>query len=95
MCVVSMVSDHYQPLIIPWTHKITPNIPHIDQFELDKLVQLLRDYREAIEAAEKVDRLTKQPDCIDPEKLVLQKRIEELEREVEMLRSKKHNRSKK
>ena len=88
MCVVSMVSDHYQPLIIPWKYKIEPSIPAkpIDLADLEHLENLIKDYREAVAAATTVDRLTKQSDSIDPEKLKLHKRIEELELEVKELR---------
>jgi len=36
MCVVSMVSDYYQPLIIPWEKKIFPHLPQTDP-PLEKL----------------------------------------------------------
>jgi len=50
------------------------------------LEALLNKYNEALAAAKKVDDLTRQPDCIDPEKLKLQKRIEDLEAEVKKLK---------
>ncbi len=88
MCVVSMVMDHYEPLIprvVPTT--FTPAIgfhtfdPHA---ELRKLIE---DFKEAVAAARKVDALTKQPDCEDPEKAKLEERVTELERIVDGMRA--------
>ena len=45
--------------------------------ELRKLIQ---EFREAVEAAKKVDTLTGQPDCVDPAKASLHERVERLEK---------------
>ncbi len=82
MCVVSMVMDHYKP----WVPSITtPGVmpwevpPHTDSEPKIDLAKLFKDMREAVEAAKKVDELTGQPDCVDPEKQKLEQRIKELE----------------
>lgn len=99
MCVVSMVSDHYQPLITPWVKKISPQpiIDHQDISEIDliQLSQLLKEFNDAMKAAKKVDVLTKQPDCVAPEKAELNKRIEALELEVKKLRRAQNKKQKK
>lgn len=58
--------------IIPWE-------------EIFALRQLISDFREAVEAAKKVDVLTKQPDCVDPQKSKLEIRVAELERRLDKL----------
>lgn len=44
--------------------------------------ELIDTLRQAIEAAERFDKLTGQPDCVDPEKATLMERVEELERRL-------------
>lgn len=98
MCVVSMVSDHYNPLI-PWVQPAPDQVPPpgafvfpssvvISQEEVDRIRALIRDFKEAMEAAAKVDRLTGQPDCVDPEKKKLTGRVAALEAQLEALRAK-------
>lgn len=92
MCVVSMVHDTYFPKFDPWINPVVPlpmpTSPPMDQIQIvptqfDELRKLIEDYRKALEAAKVVDRLTGQPDCVDPEKAVLEKRVAELEKKVE------------
>lgn len=86
MCVVSMVMDHYEP-IIP---KIEPLQPQpLTQFvwplpspEIEQLRALIAEFKEALAAAKTVDRLTGQPDCEDPEKAKLEARVWELEQRI-------------
>lgn len=79
MCVVSMVHDHYLDRFQPY---VTPDItiswppPSLDLSELRKLIE---EFKEAISAAKTIDVLTKQPDCVDPEKARLSARVAELE----------------
>ncbi len=68
MCVVSMVHNHFEPLIAP----LTPN-------DID-VVDILDSFMKAREAAKVVDELTGQPDCVDPEKAKLIERVAELEK---------------
>ncbi len=102
MCVVSLVMDHYKPLfpepVYPWTAPTTapvpsvqPNVgqtvygwPFVDVTELKKLIA---EFKEAVEAAKRIDILTQQPDCEDPEKAKLVTRVAELEAQVAMLES--------
>jgi hypothetical protein len=92
MCVMSMVHDHFGPLIpdvTPWG-TTPPSITPIDLSGLAngiataqaiaELRQLIADFRAAVEAAAKVDLLTKQPDCVDPEKAKLEERVARLEK---------------
>ena len=95
MCVVSMVHDHYEPLfpdpsgsgglggLNDWLQaKKAQQNEIVDLAELRKLIA---EFREAIEAAKKVDVLTKQPDCLDPEKAKLQERVDRLEKIIDAL----------
>jgi hypothetical protein len=114
MCVVSMVHDHYNPIIpdtIPWIPPIQPGQPWVwpspttwpsDKItitppadpleELKKIEKLLEDFKNARDAAILVDKLTGQPDCVDPEKAKLEERVAKLEAEIAEL--KKHLKSK-
>ena len=84
MCTFSMVHDHFDPRI-PRVQPIVPDVPWPPTTEpkpsmsLEELTKLIRDFQVAGEAAKKVDELTKQPDCVDPEKAKLSERIAELE----------------
>ncbi len=102
MCVVSMVHDFYDdrfdkyfpiPVGFPTTETIPVN--HPNQFtvsppsvDLAELRQLIKEFKEAMAAAKVVDKLTGQPDCVDPEKAKLIERIENLEKELRKLKSK-------
>lgn len=77
MCVVSMVFDHYHPEFYK------PIDVERDYAELARVIQ---EFREAHQAAKRVDILTKQPDCEDPEKAKLLDRIAELEAELAELK---------
>lgn len=46
---------------------------------VEELVKRLQQFAEAAEAAKKVDELTGQKDCVDPDKARLQERVRELE----------------
>jgi hypothetical protein len=101
MCVVSMVHDHYDPLIPqpynpqPWPPAVPgdnsttiwftppPPKPPYDPEETQRLIEL---FKRAKEAAETVDKLTGQPDCVDPKKAELEKRVKQLEEEIAMLK---------
>jgi uncharacterized small protein (DUF1192 family) len=111
MCVVSMVYDHYRPLIPTWPvpviepvpvqpsetaplpifYPLGPPQPEPPKITVDPvwLAQLLKDFREAVDAAKKVDALTGQPDCEDPEKAKLEARVSALEAELKRLKGKK------
>jgi hypothetical protein len=74
MCVVSMVHDYYAPKLEDLS------LPKLD------IPKLLEDFRRAQEAAQTVDTLTGQPDCVDPEKAKLEARVAELEAELAALK---------
>lgn len=75
-----MVFDHYEPLFQPFTSPapLPPTVPTVEG-----LRRLLANFREAVEAARKVDTLTGQPDCEDPEKRKLEEWVTELERRLD------------
>lgn len=95
MCVVSMVMDHYRDRWPPqqWpVPEISPDIYDPLEDYRKKLEDFLRKaqvVKEAKRAAEKVDRLTSQPDCEDPEKmkylLALEERVSQLEERLAQL----------
>jgi hypothetical protein len=88
MCFVSMVMDQWWPYIpqpsTTGSSKTTTVSypPAIPQYTLDELKELLEAFREAVEAAKVLDRLTGQPDCISPTKASLLERVERLEKEL-------------
>jgi hypothetical protein len=51
--------------------------------EIVSLAKIVTDFKTAVEAARKVDALTAQPDCEDPEKAKLEARVAELERRLD------------
>jgi len=55
--------------------------------EVAALKQLVLDFHEAVKAAAIVDRLTRQPDCVDPEKARLEERVRELEGRLDAVRA--------
>jgi len=82
-----------QPTIEPWVPQPsetapTPNIqpiilpPLVQPLTVEDVKKLIRDYFEALKAAETVDKLTGQPDCEDPEKAKLVERVKELETQI-------------
>lgn len=105
MCVYSMVHDHFWPRIPEKLPEIKPvtwptwpppedNQPELTAVwaEIERIKKLIEEFREAGKAAEKVDKLTGQPDCVDPEKAKLQERVAELEKQIKKLeRRKKRN----
>jgi len=84
MCVISMVYDHYNSAFERYTQQPTPTftITTSASSDLAELRKLIEDFKVAIEAAKKVDVLTGQPDCEDPEKAKLRERVAELERQL-------------
>lgn len=101
MCVVSMVMDHFDPIIptdwtpqelrlrsgstIAWPPPAPIDAATVDALraEVAALAKVVADFKVAVEAARKVDALTSQPDCADPEKAKLEARVAELERRLD------------
>jgi hypothetical protein len=93
MCVMSMVHDHFEPIIPGFPGPGTPVQPLVPQQPLTpwpqsnlfdilatigqiaQLKDLIDRFEKAVAAAEVVDRLTAQPDCVDPEKAKLVERV--------------------
>lgn len=84
----------------PWGDPIGPFLPQDDpapwgrpdvskeqQKAIDAWKKLIEDFTKAKEAAEIVDKLTGQPDCVDPEKAKLEERVKQLEAEIEALKA--------
>lgn len=82
MCVVSMVHDHYNEPFRKWLSDTPVIQPWIPVAEIEELRKLIREFREALTAAKRVDELTNQPDCVDPKKATLEERVAELERRL-------------
>ena len=68
-----------QPAATAWPMFVPPGYTVIQQAEVERLQKLIADFREAVEAAGKIDRLTGQPDCVDLDKKALDERIAALE----------------
>lgn len=62
----------------PWP----PAPPVVDTAKANEFMKLIENFKRAKEAAELVDELTGQPDCLDPEKSKLEERIAMLEAEL-------------
>lgn len=95
MCVTSVIMDSYRPHI-PNPNQTTPyqwpqpaqtvtTTRIVHEYDNTELRELIDSFRQALEAAEVLDRLTDQPDCVDPEKAKLIGRVNELERRLEAL----------
>jgi hypothetical protein len=94
MCFVSQTFDQWQPYI-PYpvtTNPILLNSPtftttyptsHPITLTPEQLVELLSAFHKAVESARILDQLTNQPDCEDPVKAELLKRVAELEKQLE------------
>jgi hypothetical protein len=99
MCVVSMVFDHYQPLIPHWPPapmqpwQPSPLVAPLPQFDPVFAEKLIEQFKEALEAAKKVDKLTGQPDCADPEKEKLLLRVAALENELRAMKKRTKKRA--
>ena len=75
-----------QPAIQPtttWT--LGPDLGE----QIKELKALIAEFREAVAAARKVDALTGQPDCVDPQKAKLEERVAALEKELRGRRKRK------
>lgn len=80
MCVYSMVMDHYEGRF-PYTVTAVPFVPtHIETAPAADWLKLVGELKQAAEAAKMVDKLTGQPDCVDPEKQKLEERVAQLEK---------------
>lgn len=93
MCVMSMVTDHYND---KWNKywpepNVTVNIPPID---VDKLVEEIRqkvladlpDFKELIRKAKEYDKLNNQPDCeLDSKKQKIKKLADKLGVKIDFL----------
>lgn len=102
MCVVSMVSDHYSKrwpfnddnTALPLGGIQGSPWQQIPASDLDSLRQILKEFREAMDAAKKVDKLTAQPDCEDAgKKQALEDRVAELERRLDAMDKPKRRRA--
>lgn len=100
MCVYSNVMDGFGPIIpIPvnpeplapvspgWVPPLPPlPIPWQPAIPPDQLQQLLKDVREALDLARRLDTLLGHPDCERPEKVAFLQRIAALETELAALK---------
>src|SRR5579863_882455 len=96
MCVVSNVHDHFNPLFPPIVPTAAPSFdpttlqwPIVPAPDLTEMRKLIYDFKEAVAAAQKLDMLMKQPDCVDPDKAKLQERVARLEKVIDALLDKR------
>lgn len=97
MCFVSMIMDEFnkapewqlipnQPIGYPYITNpgnITSSFTQtLSKEDITKLEQLVKDFKEAVNIAQKLDILLKKPDCVDPEKHKLVQRVAELEEQL-------------
>ena len=82
MCSMSVVMQEWGKHIPHVPSTTTPRV--VPQYDNDALKELIESLRLAMKAAEKLDRITGQPDCVDPEKATLLDRVEELERRLQV-----------
>ena len=73
MCTTSAVLDAYRPIV---DQRFAQFFPHDHSTEI---LEEIRAFRRLYEAARAFDIKTGQPDCEDPEKAKLLKRVDELE----------------
>lgn len=96
MCIVSQVFDKYDPLFPnpdEWKKwQVTPGMGSTstltiitDQNIAERMAQmdaLIKEFKDLLEAAKKLDKALNQPDCEDPDKAKLVERVEVLEKIV-------------
>jgi hypothetical protein len=85
MCVVSKVMDHVdwsKVIVTPLDTGTPTSTSHEWARAVADLRTLIDEFRRALEAAKTVDRLTGQPDCVDPEKAKLEERVARLEEKL-------------
>lgn len=90
MCVMSMVTDYYEPFI-PEITPFTPYVPTVTHpvgwpvvlpdyaATLRELNSLIHEFKRLLASAKEIDDKTGQPDCVDPDKAKLIGRVAELE----------------
>jgi hypothetical protein len=95
MCVMSVVMDKFNPVFPspnqwpsrpfpaaqPWLPDVKTGPPD-PAIEIEQMRKHIEAFREAVKAAEVIDRVTEQPDCVDPEKEKLVERVAELEAKI-------------
>lgn len=91
MCFTSAVFDQWNPYVPsvtpqPITWPQTSPAPQVaPPYTNEELRELIDAFKQALEAAKRFDRLTKQPDCEDPDKAKLLERVAELEQRLDAL----------
>jgi hypothetical protein len=76
---------------VPWVSP-APTFTPEDIAEATKAMkELIESFRKAVDAAEVFDRLTGQPDCVDPEKGELMDRVDALEARIAELETEKED----
>lgn len=92
MCALSFVMEQWSPWVPQpaqqWPSQIgwTEPQPQVAEDATNEYVrEMLDSLEKAMEAARKLDELTGQPDCVDPDKAKLLNRVEELERRLQQI----------
>lgn len=78
--------DPFEPYVAPQlpTQQVPPSVI-ISPEETASIKELIKSFKEALEAAKVVDKATNQPDCEDPEKKKLEDRVAALEKRLDEL----------
>jgi len=80
MCTTSMIMDYGRQQY----YKYYKDIP-IQTFDNDKYLIWVEAFQKLVEQAEEFDKVTGQPDCVDPEKAELMQKITDLEARIKEL----------
>lgn len=82
MCVVSNIGDYYGPRFPPWN----PGHPYLPDFvPPSKEQEVLKQIKELLEKARRVDAATGDRDCEDPKKTEWMKNVEKRLAELEKI----------
>lgn len=89
MCVVSNVYDYWGPKI-PQPPAVYPTVIHnppaITPQEVEELKKLIKEFKEAVAIARRLDELMSQSDCVDPDKAKLEDRVKKIEDWIEKIK---------
>lgn len=87
--------EPYIPSITGITIATADQYQYVSKKEIEDLRKVLREatefienFKQAVQAAKIVDRLTNQPDCEDPEKKKLEEKVAKLEQEIKSINNK-------
>lgn len=87
--------EPYIPTLGGTTITVANQYEYVSKKEIEDLRKVIREatefienFKQAVQAAKIVDRLTNQPDCEDPEKKKLEEKVAKLEQEIKSINNK-------